>query len=118
MIVVLIIIQIFFNVTFVNSANVIMCKLFRCTIESISLKSLPVILICCNSIGNNSFGKSVQNIGGFIWGCDFSSLTSIPGVMRGAQCCKFKSTLLSLGVILADIFGNKNAATNGMNTGV
>ncbi len=38
--------------------------------------------------------------------------------MKGVQCCKFKSTLLSQGIIFADIFGNKNAATNGMNTGV
>ena len=108
----------FFNVTFVNGANVIMCKLFRCMIESISIKSYPVVLIYCNSIGNNSFGKSVHNIGGFIWGCDFSSVISIPGVMKGVQCCKFKSTLLSQNVIMADIFGNKTAATNGMNTGV
>lgn len=108
----------FFNVTFVNGANVIMCKLFRCTIESISIKSFPVVLICCISIGSNSFGKSVQNMEGFIWGCDFSSLISIPGVMKGAQCCKFKSTLLSQSVIMADIFGNKSAASNGMNTGV
>ena len=55
-------------------------------------------------------------IQGFIWGCDFSNMTSIPGVMRGAQCCKFKSTLLSKRVIKADFFGNKNAATDGMNT--
>lgn len=108
----------FFNVTFVNAANVIICKLFRCTIESISIKSFPVIMICCTSIGSNSFGESVQNLGGFIWGCDFSSVTSIPGVMRGVNCCKLKSTLLSAGVILADMFGDKNAATNGMNTGV
>lgn len=108
----------FFNVTFVNGANVTMCKLFRCTIESISIKSFPVVMICCSSIGSNSFGESIQNIGGFIWGCDFSSVTSIPGVMKGVNCCKLNSTLLSLGVILADIFGNKNAASNGMNTGV
>lgn len=38
--------------------------------------------------------------------------------MKGVQCCKFKSTLLSQDIILADIFGNKNASTNGMNTGV
>jgi hypothetical protein len=108
----------FFNVTFVNGANVIMCKLFRCTIESISIKSFNVVMICCISIGIDSFDESVQNIRGFIWGCDFSSVVSIPGVMEGVQCCKFKSTLLSSGAILADLFGNKNAATNGMNTGV
>lgn len=38
--------------------------------------------------------------------------------MKGVQCCKFKSTLLSQGIIFADIFGNKNASINGMNTGV
>lgn len=108
----------FFNVTFVNDANVLMCKLFRCTIDAISLKSLPVVLICCTTTSSNSLGASVNTIGGFIWGCDFSSLTSVPGVIKGANCCKFKSTLLSQGVILADMFGNKNAATNGMNTGV
>lgn len=108
----------FFNVTFVNNANVLMCKLFRCTIDAISLKSLPVVLICCTTTSSNSLGASVNIIGGFIWGCDFSSLTSVPGVIKGANCCKFKSTLLSQGVILADMFGNKNAATNGMNTGV
>lgn len=108
----------FFNVTFVNGVNVIMCKLFRCTIESISIKSSPVIMICCSSIGSNSFGESVRNINGFIWGCDFSSVISIPGVMTGVNCCKFKSILLSQGVILADIFSNKNAGSNGMNTGV
>lgn len=53
-----------------------------------------------------------------MFGCNFSSLESIPGVMKGVQCCKFKSTLLSQGIIFADIFGNKNASTNGMNTGV
>lgn len=108
----------FFNVTFINDAKVIMCKLFRCTIDAISLKSFPVVLICCTTTSSNSLGASVIDIGGFIWGCDFSSLTSVPGVIKGANCCKFKSTLLSKGVILADIFGNKNAATNGMNTGV
>ena len=108
----------FFNVTFVNDANVLMCKLFKCTIEAISLKSLPVVLICCTTTSSNSLGASVNIIGGFIWGCDFSSLTSVPGVIMGANCCKFKSTLLSQGVILADMFGNKNAKTNGMNTGV
>lgn len=108
----------FFNVTFVNDANVLMCKLFRCTIEAISLKSLPVVLICCTTTSSNSLGASVNIIGGFIWGCDFSSLISVPGVIKGANCCKFKSTLLSQGVILADMFGNKNAETNGMNTGV
>ena len=95
-----------------------MCKLFRCTIDAISLKSFPVVLICCTTTSSNSLGASVSNIGGFIWGCDFSSLTSVPGVIKGANCCKFKSTLLSQGVILADMFGNKSAASNGMNTGV
>lgn len=108
----------FFNVTFVNNTSILECKLFGCTIESVSIKSSYVVMICCISNQSYSFNKSVQNIVGFIWGCDFSSVTSIPGVMKGAQCCKFRSTLLSSNVIMADLFGNKNAATNGMNTGV
>lgn len=95
-----------------------MCKLFRCTIESISLKSFPVVLICCTTTSSNSLGTSVNIVEGFIWGCDFSSLTTVPGVIKGVNCCKFKSTLLSQGIILADIFGTKNAASNGMNIGV
>ena len=114
----------FFNVRFVNvgnsayPVNVIMCKLFGCVIGCISIKSTPVIMICCTTLGSNSFGGSVENFGGFIWGCDFSSLTVVPGVMRGVNCCRLQSTLLTSGVILADMFGNRNAATNGMNTGV
>lgn len=45
-------------------------------------------------------------------------MSAIPGIMKGAQCCKFKSTLLSSNVITADLFGSKSAATNGMNTSV
>ena len=75
-------------------------------------------MIGCNISDKNAFNGSANEIKGFIFGCDFSNLASIPGVMKGVQCCKFKSTLLSQGIILADIFGNKSAATNGMNTGV
>lgn len=45
-------------------------------------------------------------------------MSTIPGDMKGAQCCKFKSALLASHLIMADLFGNKSAATNGMNTGV
>lgn len=97
-------------------------KFYSCQIEQLKLRdTVGLVLYGCNipSGVSNPFAESTGTvIQGFIWGCDFSNMTSIPGVMKGAQCCKFKSTLLSAGVILADIFGNKNAASNGMNTGV
>lgn len=98
------------------------CRLHNCTIHSAKLTSNFIEMIGCNIIHNNSFKNAFNNsaseIKGFIFGCDFSILESIPGVMKGVQCCKFKSTLLSSGVIKADLFGNKSAASNGMNTGV
>ena len=97
-------------------------KFYSCQIEQLKLKdTIGLVLYGCNisSGALNPFDESTETvIQGFIWGCDFSNMSSIPGVMKGAQCCKFKSTLLSTGVILADIFGNKNAGSNGMNTGV
>mgnify|MGYP007042063625 FL=1 len=97
-------------------------KFYSCQIEQLKLRdTVGLVLYCCSipSSVSNPFAESIGTvIQGFIWGCDFSSMTTIPGVMKGAQCCKFKSTLLSTGVILADILGNKNAQTNGMNTGV
>lgn len=97
-------------------------KFYSCQIEQLKLRdTVGLVLYGCNisSGASNPFAKSTTTvIQGFIWACDFSNMSAIPGVMKGAQCCKFKSTLLSSGVILADIFGNKNAATNGMNTGV
>lgn len=97
-------------------------KFYSCQIEQLKLRDIVgLVLYGCNisSGASNPFAESTGNvIQGFIWGCDFSNMSAIPGVMKGAQCCKFRSTLLSSGVIFADIFGNKNAASNGMNTGV
>ena len=97
-------------------------KFYSCQIEQLKLKDTVGLVLYCCSISSgalNPFAESTTNvIQGFIWGCDFSNMIGIPTVMKGAQCCKFQSTLLSSGVILADIFGNKSAASNGMNTGV
>lgn len=98
--------------------SVIGCKLNKCTIYGAKISSEFTEMIGCSSSSKNAFNGSATEIKGFIFGCDFSGLDGIPGVMKGAQCCKFKSTLLSQGIILADIFGNKNGASNGMNTGV
>lgn len=94
------------------------CRLHNCTIYGARLTSKFIEMIGCNISDKNAFKNSANEIKGFIFGCDFSNLAGIPGVMKGVQCCKFKSTLLSSNVILADIFGNKSAASNGMNTGV
>lgn len=101
-----------------DSVSVKGCKLHSCTIYGAKFSSEFTEMIGCSSEFKTSFNGSANEIKGFIFGCDFRSLENIPGVMKGAQCCKFKSTLLSSGVILADLFGNKSAATNGMNTGV
>lgn len=101
-----------------DSVSVKGCKLHSCTIYGAKFSSEFTEMIGCSSAFENAFNGSANEIKGFIFGCDFSGLEGIPGVMKGAQCCKFKSTLLSSGVILADLFGNKSAATNGMNTGV
>ena len=101
-----------------DSVSVKGCKLHSCTIYGAKFSSEFIEMIDCKISDKSAFKGSANEIKGFIFGCDFSNLASIPGVMKGAQCCKFQSTLLSLGVILADIFGTKNAATNGMNTGV
>lgn len=101
-----------------NAIQVDGCRLHNCTIYGARFASNFIEMIGCNISNENAFKNSTNEIKGFIFGCDFSILANIPGVMKGAQCCKFRSTLLSSGVIMADIFGNKNAATNGMNTGV
>ena len=101
-----------------DSVSVKGCKLHSCTIYGAKFSSEFTEMIGCSSAFKTAFNGSANRIKGFIFGCDFSGLESIPGVMQGVQCCKFKSTLLSQGIILADIFGNKNASTNGMNTGV
>lgn len=94
------------------------CRLHNCIISDAKLTSNFIEMIGCKASNENAFKNSANEIKGFIFGCDFSKLVSIPGSMKGAQCCKFKSTLLSSGVIMADLFNNKNAASNGMNTGV
>lgn len=101
-----------------DSVSVKGCKLHSCIIYGAKFSSEFIEMIGCNISDKNAFKNSANEIKGFIFGCDFSNLASIPGVMKGVQCCKFKSTLLSSGVIMADLFGNKNAASNGMNTGV
>lgn len=97
-------------------------KFYSCQIKQLKLgDTVGLVLYGCSisSGASNPFAESTTtNIQGFIWGCDFSNMSTIPGVMKGVQCCKFKSTLLSSGVIMADLFGNKSAAINGMNTGV
>ena len=101
-----------------DSVSVKGCKLHSCTIYGAKFSSEFTEMIGCSSAFKTAFNGSANEIKGFIFGCDFSGLEGIPGVMKGVQCCKFKSTLLSQGIILADIFGYKNASTNGMNTGV
>lgn len=101
-----------------DSVSVKGCKLHSCTIYGAKFSSEFTEMIGCSSAFKTAFNGSAHEIKGFIFGCDFSGLESIPGVMKGVQCCKFKSTLLSQGIIFADIFGNKNASTDGMNTGV
>lgn len=97
-------------------------KFYSCQIEQLKLRdTVGLVLYGCSILSGalNPFANSTGTvIQGFIWGCDFSNMSTIPGVMQGAQCCKFKSSLLSSGVILADMFGYKSAASNGMNIGV
>lgn len=101
-----------------DSVSVKGCKLHSCTIYGARFSSEFTEMIGCSSAFKNAFSGSANAIKGFIFGCDFSGLEGIPGVMKGVQCCKFKSTLLSQGILFADIFGNKNASTNGMNSGL
>ena len=101
-----------------SSVEINMGVLDGCHIQSSKFTSNKVTMLYCEASDKNAFTGSATVIQGFIYGCDFSRVEAFPGVLKGAQCCKFKSTLLSGGTILADLFGNKNAATNGMNTGV
>lgn len=101
-----------------GSVQINMGVLYGCHIRSSKFTNSKVTMLYCEAGNENAFGGSATVIQGFIYGCDFSKVEAFPGVLKGAQCCKFKSTLLAQGVILADLFGNKNAATNGMNTGV
>lgn len=106
------------NSTLNDSVEINMGVLDGCYIQSSKFTSNKVTMLYCEASDKNAFTGSATVIQGFIYGCDFSRIEAFPGVLKGAQCCKFKSTLLSKGVIMADIFGNKTAATNGMNTGV
>ena len=106
------------NSTLNSSVEINMGVLDGCMIQSSKFTNNKVTMLYCEAYDKNAFTGSATVIQGFIYGCDFSKIVSLPGVLKGAQCCKFKSTLLAGGTILADLFGNKNAATNGMNTGV
>lgn len=102
-----------------DSASIDGGSIFEATFRSVTIQSDWINLFNCKTASGTSiktgYNKRIQ---GFIYGCDFANITSADWVMKGAQCCKFKSTLLSSGKISADIFGNRNAATNGMNTGI
>lgn len=106
------------NSTLNSSVEINMGVLDGCDIQSSKFTSNNVTMLYCEAGDKNAFTGSATVIQGFIYGCDFSRVEAFPGVLKGAQCCKFKSTLLAGGTILADLFGTKNAATNGMNTGV
>lgn len=101
-----------------NAATINGCRLHSCTIYNAMLTPNFIEMIGCTTLDENALKNSSNEIKGFIFGCDFSNLVIIPGTMKGVQCCKFKSTILSSGAIMADLFGTKNAASNGMNTGV
>lgn len=106
------------NSTLNSSVEINMGVLDGCSIQSSKFTSNKVTMLYCEASDKNAFTGSATVIQGFIYGCDFSRVEAFPGVLKGAQCCKFKSTLLSTGVIMADFFGYKSAATNGMNIGV
>lgn len=102
-----------------DSASILGGSIFGVTLRSVTIRSAWINLFDCKTTSGTSLKADDDKlIQGFIHGCDFSSITSTDWAMKGAQCCKFKSTLLSTGKISADIFGNRNAATNGMNTGI
>lgn len=108
-----------YEVEIVGSASITGGSIFGATFTSVTIQSTWINLFNCNAISGTAIkAGTAKIIQGFIYGCDFANITSADWVMKGAQCCKFKSTLLSQGVIMADLFGNKNAASNDMNTGV
>ena len=108
-----------YEVEIAGSASITGGSIFGATFTSVTIQSTWINLFNCIAISGTAIkAGTIKIIQGFIYGCDFANITSTDWVMKGAQCCKFKSTLLSQGVILADIFGNKSAASNGMNTGV
>ena len=108
-----------YEVEIAGSASITGGSIFGATFTSVTIQSTWINLFNCMAISGTAIkAGTIKIIRGFIYGCDFANITSTDWVMKGAQCCKFKSTLLSQGVIMADLFGNKNASTNGMNTGV
>ena len=108
-----------YEVEIAGSASITGGSIFGATFTSVTIQSTWINLFNCMAISGTAIkAGTIKIIRGFIYGCDFANITSTDWVMKGAQCCKFKSTLLSQGVIMADLFGNKSAATNGMNTGV
>lgn len=108
-----------YEVEIAGSASITGGSIFRATFTSVTIQSTWINLFNCMTISGTAIkAGTTKIIQGFIYGCDFANITSTNWVMKGAQCCKFKSTLLSQGVIMADLFGNKSAASNGMNTGV
>lgn len=108
-----------YEVTIVGSASITGGSIFGATFTSVIIQSPWINLFNCMAISETAIkAGTTKLIKGFIYGCDFANITDTDWVMKGAQCCKFRSTVLSKGVIMADLFGNKSAATNGMNTGV
>lgn len=102
-----------------DSASINGGSIFKATFRSVIIQSTWINLFNCKTTSETSIETGPHKyIQGFIYGCDFASITSADWDMRGAQSCKFKSTLLSSGKISADIFGRRNAATNGMNIGI
>lgn len=102
-----------------DSASIEGGSIFGATFTSVTIQSTWINLFNCKTTSETSIKTGTHKyIQGFIYGCDFASITSADWDMRGAQSCKFKSTLLSSGKISADIFGRRNAATNGMNIGI
>ena len=108
-----------YEVEIVGSASITGGSIFGATFTSVTIQSAWINLFNCMTISGTAIkAGTTKIIQGFIYGCNFANITSTDWVMKGAQCCKFKSTLLSQGVIMADLFGNKSAASNGMNTGI
>lgn len=108
-----------YEVSIDNSASITGGSIFEATFISVTIQSEWINLFNCTATSETAIKAGItKNIQGFIYGCDFSDITSADWVMKGVQCCKFKSTLLSSGNILADIFGGRYAETSGMNTGI
>lgn len=108
-----------YDVEITGSASITGGSIFGAIFTRVTIQSTWINLFNCRTLSGSAIKTGITKIiQGFIYGCDFANITSTDWVMKGAQCCKFKSTLLSSNVIMADIFGNKSAATNGMNTGV